>query len=144
MIKAGVASCSLVWSLVVPSAVAAAPPLFPTPLHITRQVHESVSGKSTVLEEYGVGNRLVAIRGGLTSIADYEKGELVEIDRDAGTYSITRFDAVARANRIVNPSAGADAASGAKKDHPLRSLGEKPATSGRAPDFLARDVEAQA
>ena len=48
---------------------------------ITRQVHDSISDKTTLLEEYGYGNRLVAVRGGRTSIADYEKGELVEIDR---------------------------------------------------------------
>src|SRR4051794_27842202 len=84
-------------------ATAAAPALFPTPLHITRQVHDSISGKTAVLEEYAYGNRLIAVRGAKTSIADYEKGELIEIDRDAGTYSVTRFDAVARANQIVNP-----------------------------------------
>jgi len=82
--------------LVVVPALLAAGPLFPTPLHLTRQVHDPISGKTTMLNEYGYGNRLISVRGGLTSIADYEKGELLEIDRDAGTYSITRFEPTAR------------------------------------------------
>ena len=85
-----------VLSFLFASAMSGAP-LFPSPLHISRQVHDSISEKTVLLEEYGVGNRLIAVRGGQTSIADYEKGELIEIDRDAGTYSITRFDALARA-----------------------------------------------
>jgi hypothetical protein len=146
MIRAAALSCSLLaWSLAVPPALVAAAPLFPTPLHITRQVSDSISGKTAVIEEYGYGNRLVAVRGSRTSIADYDKGELVEIDRDAATYSITRFDAVARANQIVNPTASrAAAASSAGKAEPaLRSLGVKATKSGRSADFFEREVGAQ-
>lgn len=145
MFKAAALSCSLLaWSLSVPPALVAAAPLFPTPLHITRQVSDSISGKTAVLEEYGYGNRLVAVRGAKTSIADFEKGELVEIDRDAATYSVTRFDAVARANQIVNPAAShAASSSSGKSEQPLRSLGVKATKSGRSADFFERDVSAQ-
>src|SRR5260370_24106548 len=103
MARAATVVCTFAASLLAGAAALAAGPLFPTPLHITRQVHDTISGKTAVLDEYGYGNRLVDIRGSRTSIADYEKGELVEIDRASGTYSVTRFDAVARANHIINP-----------------------------------------
>jgi hypothetical protein len=143
MIRAAALSCALAWCLAVPPAFAATAPLFPTPLHLTRQVHDSISGKTAVLEEYGYGNRLVSIRGAHTSIADYEKGELIEIDRDAGTYSVTRFDAVARANQIVNPQSHAVAAttaSATQPDRAPRSLGVKVTKSGRSAEFFEAEM----
>src|SRR5213078_3738221 len=140
MMKAAALSCALAWCLAAPPAFAAGAPLFPTPLHLTRQVHDSISGKTAVLEEYGYGNRLISIRGARTSIADYEKGELIEIDRDAGTYSVTRFDAVARANQIVNPQSRAVAATAAQPDHPVRSLGVKATKSGRSAEFFEAEL----
>jgi hypothetical protein len=141
MINAAALSCSLVWCLAVAPALAAGATLFPTPLHLTRQVHDSISGKTAVLEEYGYGNRLVSIRGSRTSIADYEKGELVEIDRDAGTYSVTRFDALARANQIVNPPTGPVAASSApQSDRAVRSLGVKATKGGRSAEYFEAEL----
>ncbi len=146
MIRAVAVACIfLVWCVATP-AVLAAGPLFARPLHITRQVHDSISGKTAVLDEYGYGNRLVAIRGSRTSIADYEKGELVEIDRDAATYSITRFDAVAHANQVVNPPASAThiaASSAGQPDHTLHGLGVKVTASGRSADFFEAQIGAQ-
>lgn len=89
LVSIGVAVCT------VPSAQAAEP-LFPAPLHITRQIQDPLAGTTVVLDEYGYGNRLVSVRGSKTSIADYERGELTEIDRDTATYSVTRFEALAR------------------------------------------------
>jgi hypothetical protein len=144
MIKAAALSCLLVCCFAVASARAAGAPLFPTPLHLTRQVHDTISDKTAVLDEYGYGNRLVSIRGARTSIADYEKGELIEIDRDAGTYSVTRFDAVARANQIVNPPAqspaAGPAATAAPSDHAVRSLGVKMTKSGRSAEFFEAEI----
>lgn len=114
----------------------AAAPLFPTPLHITRQVYDPISGKTSVLEEYGVGNRLISIRAELTSIADYEKGELIEIDRDAATYSITRFDAVAKATSAVGVAEVQTKASASP-----RRMGMKPTRMGRNAEFFEADVE---
>ena len=147
MIKVAALSCLLVCCFVVPSAHAAAAPLFPTPLHLTRQVHDSISDKTAVLDEYGYGNRLVSIRGARTSIADYEKGELIEIDRDAGTYSVTRFEAVARANQIVNPpsqspAAGSANAAAVSSDRAVRSLGVKMTKSGRSAEFFEAEIGA--
>jgi hypothetical protein len=144
MLKAAALSCSLLVSIAVTPALIAAAPLFQTPLHITRQIHDSISDKTAVLEEYGYGNRLVAVRGTRTSIADYDKGELTEIDREAGTYSVTRFDAIARANQVVNPTAAsANAAAAGQPERALRPLGVKPTKSGRSADFFEAQLGAQ-
>jgi len=77
---------------------AAEPVLFPTPLHITRELSDPVSQKTTVIDEYCQGNRMVSVSGTRTAIADYAKGEMTEIDFAAGTYSVTKFEQVARLN----------------------------------------------
>jgi hypothetical protein len=81
------------------SCLSAAPPrvLFPTNLHLTRQVVDPLSGNTVVIEEYCSGNRMVAVSGDRTVIVDYEKQEITEIDRRAGTYSVSRFSDVANA-----------------------------------------------
>jgi hypothetical protein len=83
----------------------AADVLFPSPMHLTRQVNDSLGGSTAVVEQYCYGNRVVSVNGAMTTIADYGKGELTEIDREAGTYSVTRFDEVAKALRIGSPVA---------------------------------------
>ena len=117
----------------------AASPLFPTPLHLTRQVHDPLSGKTVTLNEYGYGNRLVSIRDGVTAIADYERGELIEIDRDRGTYSITRFEALAKAALKTGgaPPPNADAKSSAA----VRGIAARATKSGRQADFFEGTVE---
>ncbi len=89
--------------------------LFPTPIHLTRQVHDSIGGKTVTVEQYCYGDRVVSVRGGQTSIADYGKGELTEIDRQENTYSITRFEDVAKAFRSGAPLA-ADSAKAASPE----------------------------
>lgn len=69
--------------------------LFPKPLHITRELSDPVSQKTTRIEEYCQGNRIVSVTAGRTAIADYGKGELTEIDFVAGTYSVTKFESIA-------------------------------------------------
>ena len=71
--------------------------LFPKPIHFVRKVDDSISAKSVTFDEYCAGNRIVTVRGARVSIADYEKQELTEIDREAGTYSVTRFAEIAKA-----------------------------------------------
>ncbi len=73
--------------------------LFPKPIHLVRKVEDSISGKSATFDQYCAGNRIVTVRGAKTSIADYAKQELTEIDRDAGTYSVTRFDEIAKSKK---------------------------------------------
>ena len=69
--------------------------LFPTSLHLTRQVLDPVTGSTLTFEEYCYGNRVVSVSADKTVITDYDKQEITEIDRRAGTYSISRFDEVA-------------------------------------------------
>ena len=71
--------------------------LFPKSLHLTRQIQEPLSAKTITMEEYCFGNRMVTISEDRTVIVDYEKQEVTEIDRHAGTYSLTRFDEIATA-----------------------------------------------
>jgi hypothetical protein len=93
--------------------VNAAPPhvLFPKNLHLTRQVIDPLTGSTTTIEEYCYGNRVVSVSGDKTVIADYDKQQITEINRKAGTYSISRFDEVASAG-----AAGQSSAAGAKRD----------------------------
>jgi hypothetical protein len=72
--------------------------LFPEPRHFTRRVEDPIAGTVTVIEEYCAGNQVVTVHGDRVVIADHAKQELIEIDRAAGTYSITSFDSIARAN----------------------------------------------
>lgn len=86
-----VALCASAW------CVSAAPSrvLFPSTLHLTRQVQDPISGKTVTIDEYCAGNRVVSVSGDKTVIADYEKQEVTEIDRRNGTYSVSRFDEMA-------------------------------------------------
>ncbi|MEO8033971.1 MAG: hypothetical protein ABI837_06020 [Acidobacteriota bacterium] len=137
------ALATLLCSIFVPAS--AAEVLFPTPLHLTRQVHDPISDSTATLDEYAYGNRLISVRGDRTAIADYEKGELTEIDRTAGTYSVTRFDVVAKAARPSGPTAAASpltSDSQATKP-PLKALGAKATKSGHQGDFYSAEVGTQ-
>ena len=85
------ALCVSVWS----AGAAPARVLFPTNLHLTRQVQDPLSGKTVTIDEYCYGNRVVSVSGDKTVIADYDKQQVTEIDRKNGTYSVSRFDEVA-------------------------------------------------
>ncbi len=114
--------------------------LFPTPLHVTRRIHDSISGSTTTVEQYCYGNRVVTVRGPVTTIADYDKGEITEINRDAATYSVSRFDQIAKA---LHPKAVSTPAiaSNAKKSWELRPLGRTAALSARSTDVFEADRE---
>jgi hypothetical protein len=84
---------------------AAQPLLFPQPLHLTRAIDDP-NGKTATVDEYCRGNVVVSISGNRTVIADYEKQTLTEIDRTAGTYSVTPFAQLA----AIAPNARAAAA----------------------------------
>lgn len=83
------------------SPLPAAEALFPQAIHLTREVSDSLSARTTRIEEYCSGNRIVSITGAKTVIADYEKSELTEIDRVSGEYSVTSFETVARAEGMT-------------------------------------------
>jgi hypothetical protein len=143
------ALCALVAVAFVSSA-AGAEAIFPVPLHLTREVHDPISGKTVVLNEYGYGNRLVSVRGDVTAIADYEKGELTEIDRRAGTYSVTRFATIAKAVKLQGgPGGGESEALAAEsslreqRPQPVEALGAKATKSGRTAEFFRAEVDSQ-
>jgi hypothetical protein len=138
---AAVALCALVCVLGV-SPLFGAGAIFPTPLHLTREIQDPISGKTVVLNEYGYGNRLVSVRGDVTAIADYEKGELTEIDRRAGTYSVTRFETIARLQgngAVAGGETTAALAQDAQRN--LKAVGAKATRSGHTADFFRAESE---
>ena len=148
MIRVAALALGALVGVVSVSPAVAAGTIFPTPIHLTREVHDPISGKTVVLNEYGYGNRLVSVRGDLTAIADYEKGELTEIDRRAGTYSVTRFDTIARAIRLQGgPGGGGENRPGGEEmlraAPELQPLGAKATKSGRTAEFFRGEGESQ-
>jgi hypothetical protein len=94
-----------IFAVVIASPVMAAP-LFPKPLHLLRRVEDAVTRKAETVDEYCYGNRIITVRGRRVTIADYEAQQLTEIDHEAVTYSITRFDEIAKAaTRLSAPGA---------------------------------------
>lgn len=81
------------------------------------------------IEEYYFGNRAVSVLGRKVVIADYERGELTEIDRDAGTYSVTTFEQLAS----LNAAAGAPKAAAAA-DEPFNIRATQRRSDSRASD----------
>lgn len=77
-------------------AAFAAEVLFPKALHLTRRIEDPFANEPIVVEEYCAGNRMITVRGDRVVIADYDRQEITEIDRAAATYSITRFDEIAK------------------------------------------------
>ena len=71
--------------------------LFPSPLHITREITDPITGSKTVVDEYCHGNRLVSVSARRTAIAEYDRNVVTTIDFEAGTYSVTKFDDLAKA-----------------------------------------------
>ena len=143
MMRAALSALGALLSLLVSLSANAAEPLFPTPLHLTRQVHDPLADATVVLEEYGYGNRLVSVRGGKTSIADYERGELTEIDRDAATYSVTRFDVIAKAVAMAGGGAVAPAREDraeARASSAMRSTGMRATKLGRNAEYFEADL----
>ena len=70
--------------------------LFPTPLHITRELSNPIAETKTTVDEYAVGNRVISVSGRRTAIADFERSELTVIDFEQGTYSLTKFEQIAK------------------------------------------------
>jgi hypothetical protein len=79
------------------TAMLAADALFPQPLHLTRRIEDPVSHTTTTVEEYCAGDQIITVTGEHISIADHGKQEVTEINRADGTYSVTSFADLARA-----------------------------------------------
>jgi len=111
--------------------------LFPKALHLTRRVHDSIGGATTVVEQYCYGNRVITVSGNVTTITDYDKSEITEINRADATYSISRFDQIAKA--LHPASLPAASLSSSKKSWELRNVGRAGALSARSTDIFEAD-----
>jgi len=80
-------------------------PLFPTPLHLVRRIEDPIANRTFQVDEYCAGNRIVTVDAYKTAIADYDRRELLEIDRAASTYSVASFDEIAASNTLTGPAA---------------------------------------
>ena len=107
------------------AATASAAVLFPEPLHIVRESTDPISGMTSTVHEYCSGDRIATVNGSVTVIADYARGEITEIDRSRGTFSITSFADIVRAS----VSHGAQPV--AKSMSVARALGLKQSADGR-------------
>lgn len=110
--------------------------LFPKPLHLTREVVDPITGKTSHLEQYCLANRVVSIAGSRTVIADYDRSEVTEIDREHGTYSVTPFSTVAsaRPHRKVIRATATSASAAPVMEH--RGTDRR---AGRSVDLYAGD-----
>ena len=113
----------------------AADVLFPEPLHLVRRVEDSLSGDASEIDEYCSGNRIITIRGARTAIADYGPArQLIEIDRDAATYSVTSFSELA----ATAPKLRLQADTQSRRDEiVVEAVGAKASKSGRTADWYA-------
>lgn len=124
--------------VLIASSVLAADVLFPQPLHITRKIEDPVSRTTTTVHEYCAGNQIVTVNGEKISIVDYARQEMTEIDRTAGTYSVARFDELAKAMPAAPtapPQQGRRAASNAEsapRKWNAKPLGAKTSAIGRS------------
>jgi hypothetical protein len=111
--------------------------LFPKPLHLTREVVDPISGKTSHVEQYCLANRVVSIAGSRTVIADYDRSEVTEIDREHGTYSVTPFSTVASARPHRKVIRAASTASGSAA--PAMQHRGTDRRAGRSVDLYAGD-----
>jgi len=125
----------LTFCLLVAGAVpaVAAPALFPKPLHLVRRVEDPFVKKAIVVDQYCAGDRVITVAGNRVTIVDYAAQQMTEIDRAASTYSVTRFDEIARA--AVLPAAATKSAAAPK----VTPLGMKGSASGRSADSFEID-----
>ncbi|HXG59334.1 MAG TPA: hypothetical protein VNL91_09960 [Thermoanaerobaculia bacterium] len=71
--------------------------LFPRPLRLSRSIDDPLAKKAIAIEQYCSGNTIVTVSGARVVLADFAKQTLMEIDREAMTYSITPFEKIAAA-----------------------------------------------
>lgn len=103
--RAAIALAAVLLAVPLFPVFAASKSLFPAPLHLTREIVNPVSNAKSVVEEYCNGNRIVSVSGSRTAIVDYDKSEVTEIDFAAGTYSVTKFEAIAKAREGLQVAA---------------------------------------
>lgn len=63
------------------------------PLHIQRIVHDPISRSVSTIDEYYVGNQVIAVRGDRVVIVDRQKRTLTEVDRSRSSWSESALSA---------------------------------------------------
>jgi len=122
----------------IPLNAADLPPLFSQPLHLVRRISDPISASVVIVDEYCAGNLIVSVRGAQVVITDYGKQVITEIDRNAGTYSITSFEQLARSQ-----SSKVSASSARREEWKTSSVVKRVASTGRTLDTVdasRRDV----
>lgn len=116
--------------------VASDAPLFPVPLHFVRRVEDPIANSTTEVDEYCAGNKIITVRGARTAIVDYERQEMLEIDRAASTYSVASFEDIAQARSIAGPPDGnrKTESAAARESWKTTPLGVRSSRGGRSAD----------
>jgi hypothetical protein len=124
--------------VVTPAFGATTTVLFPRSLHLVRRIDDSLAKAPVTLDEYCAGNRTITIHGSHVTVVDYDQQTVTEIDHAAGTYSITRFDEIAKAQQPrlrAKLTTSATGAAGAPAPHWKQTeLGMKSSSAGRSVD----------
>ena len=117
--------------------------LFPKPLHLVRTIEDPLARAASTVHEYCAGNQVITVNGSRVAVADYDKQQLTEIDREAGTYSVTPFAEIATANAFIRgggrpnsraAKAAAKPADASAENWKATQLGMRGAVSGRSLD----------
>ena len=117
------------------SLAAAEAPLFPTPLHLVRRVEDPIANTAVEVDEYCIGNKIITVRGAKTAVVDYEKQEILEIDRAASTYSVASFADVAQAKSIADrPNRDRQIQSDSAREWRTTAFGVRSSLTGRSAD----------
>ena len=129
----GIVAAGLVMSAFAPVAFCASTTvLFPKPLHLVRKIEDPLAKSTSTVHEYCAGNRVITVSGSKVAIADFGKQELTEIDRDAGTYSVTRFDEIAKAQADDRRAVATKSAK--HEEWKATPRGVRPSAAGRSMD----------
>jgi hypothetical protein len=124
------------------SSAVAATSLFPRPLHLVRKVQDPFAKAPRVVDQYCYGNVIVSVAGQRVTITDYAAQQVTEIDHAHATYSVTRFDEIAKASApprrspVRQATAATSASANARPAETWRTtpLGMRHSTSGRSVD----------
>jgi len=114
------------------SSALAADALFPHPVHLIRRIEDPFARTPKTVDQYCYGSSIVTVNGRKVTITDYAAQQVTEIDHAHGTYSITRFDEIAKATPARRPVPATPAAAWR-----VTPLGVKRLAAGRSVDSFA-------
>lgn len=122
------------------AAAPGAAPLFPRPIHLVRSVTDGITGRTTTLDEYCSGDRVVTVSGTTVSILDQSVKTVTVIDHEAASWSVTTFEEAAAAREAVPAPANAGARPWRRAEATAASAGlrESYALVAEEPDSPAR------